>query len=223
MIKKEEFRLYSYSFLSQAFDYPSTESMTKIFGSDLVEVIYSYKEALVKEEEPSASSLIISLENIQNIQHKFQGAENISYSKGLLELQKEYTRLCHASKPRLLPLFESVYREGKLLQESTVEVARLYYGAGLKLDKDFSLPPDHISLELEFMAYLCSQEIEAIREKDSFVLDKAKKLQQKMLTEHLQFFVSEFAQRLQKHASSEFYKVTGRYMENYIDWELSRL
>jgi TorA maturation chaperone TorD len=220
MIKKEDFRLYSYSFLSQALDYPSTESMTKILGSDLIEVICSYKEALIKEK-PNASSLIISLENIQNI---FPEAENISDSKGfLLELQKEYTRLCHASKPRLLPLFESVYREGKLLQESTVEVARLYYGAGLKLDKDFSLPPDHISLELEFMAYLCSQEIEAIREKDSFVLGKANKLQQRMLTEHLQFFVPEFARRLQKHASLEFYKVTGRYLENYIDWELSCL
>jgi TorA maturation chaperone TorD len=220
MIKKEDFRLYSYSFLSQVLDYPTTESMTKILGSDLIEVICSYKEALIKEK-PNTSSLIISLEDLQNI---FLEVENTGDYEGfLLELQKEYTRLCHASKPRLLPLFESVYREGKLLQESTVDVARQYYGAGLKLDKDFSLPPDHISLELEFMAYLCSQEIEAIREKDFFVLDKAKKLQQKMLTEHLQLFVPEFAQRLQKHASLEFYKVTGRYMKNYIDWELSRL
>lgn len=116
MIKKEEFRLYSYSFLSQALDYPSTESMTKILGSDLIEVICSYKEALIKGE-PNASGLIISLENLQNI---FLEVENTGDSEDfLLELQKEYTRLCHASKPRILPLFESVYREGKLLQEST--------------------------------------------------------------------------------------------------------
>lgn len=178
----------------------------------------------VREKLGLKAGDILSVQTIGNDSVTFTvRARRRKAGRQTIELQKEYTRLCHASKPRILPLFESVYREGKLLQESTVEVARLYYGAGLKLDKDFSLPPDHISLELEFMAYLCSQEIEAIREKDSFVLDKAKKLQQRMLKEHLQFFVPDFAQRLQKHASLEFYKVTGRYLENYIDWELSCL
>ena len=40
-----------------------------------------------------------------------------------LALEKEYTWMCFASKPRLLYLFESVYREGKLLQESTFDIA----------------------------------------------------------------------------------------------------
>lgn len=212
MINKQDFRLYSYSFLSQALDYPSTESVTKLLESDLREVICSYKEALDREE-PCASRLITALNNI----------ENYSQESDLLEFQKEYTRLCHASKPRLLPLFESVYREGKLLQESTVEVARLYYQAGLELAESFSLPPDHISLELEFMAYLCSQEVEAIREKNSVVLDKAKKLQKEMLTEHLKIFVPAFAERLQKHTKLEFYKAAGSLLEAFIDWELSCL
>ncbi len=72
----------------------------------------------------------------------------------LLELQKDYTWMCFASKPRLVPLFESVYREGKLYQESTFEIARLYHHAGLEVAEKFKLPPDHIALELEFMAYL---------------------------------------------------------------------
>ena len=44
------------------------------------------------------------------------------------------------------------------------------------------------------MAYLCSQEIEAAENNDSFVLDKAKEMQQKMLTEHLRHFVPAFAE-----------------------------
>lgn len=221
MIDKKNFRLYSYSFLSQALDYPTAESVKKLFNPELREVVSSFKDTL-KDEEPSASRLVTALNNFQS--QMLEAADLYSSQESyLLELQKEYTQLCHASKPRLLPLFESVYREGKLLQQSTVEVARLYYQAGLKLSESFSLPPDHISLELEFMAYLCSQEIEAVEKNDSLVLNKAKELQLKMLTEHLRLFVPAFAQRIQKHASLKFYKVTGNFLEHFINWELSCL
>ena len=59
----------------------------------------------------------------------------------LLDLEKDYTWMCFASKPRQVYLFESVYREGKLLQESTFEIARLYFEAGLQLTETFTLPP----------------------------------------------------------------------------------
>jgi TorA maturation chaperone TorD len=221
MIKKENFRLYSYSFLAKALDYPTDESVKELFNPELIEAISSYRDAL-KNDEPSASQLRATLDDFQSRMLKAAGLYS-SQESYLLELQKEYTRLCHASKPRLLPLFESVYREGKLLQQSTVDVARLYYQAGLQLAEGFSLPPDHISLELEFMAYLCSQEIEAAEKNDSLVLGKAKEMQQKMLTEHLRFFVTAFAERIQKHASLEFYQAAGNYLEHFIEWELSSL
>ncbi len=221
MITKENFRLYSYSFLSKALDYPTSDSLKKLVNPELIEALASYQDTL-KDEEPSASQLRTALSDFRSqmleAAHLYSSQE--SY---LLELQKEYTRLCHASKPRLLPLFESVYREGKLLQQSTVEVARLYHRAGLKLSESFSLPPDHISLELEFMAYLCSQEIEAIEKNDALALNKAKELQLKMLTEHLRFFVLAFARRLQEHASLNFYRAAGDFLEHFIDWELSCL
>lgn len=188
---------------------------------ELIEAIASFKETL-GDGEPSASGLRTAIDNFSS---KMLETANLygSQPSYLLELQKEYTRLCHASKPRLLPLFESVYREGKLLQQSTVEVARLYHQAGLKLSENFLLPPDHISLELEFMAYLCSQEIKGIEENDIFIQNKAKELQLKLLTEHLRFFVSAFARRIKEHTSQDFYHTTGDFLEHFIDWELSRI
>ncbi|NLN22277.1 MAG: molecular chaperone TorD family protein [Syntrophomonadaceae bacterium] len=221
MVNKMSFRLYSYSFLAKALDYPTAESVKELFNPELIEAIFSYKDAL-KKEEPPASRLRTALDDFRS--RMLEAVDLYSSQESyLLELQKEYTRLCHASKPRLLPLFESVYREGKLLQQSTVDVARLYYQAGLQLAEGFSLPPDHISLELEFMAYLCSQEIEAAENNDSFVLDKAKEMQQKMLTEHLRHFVPAFAERIQKHATLGFYQAAGNFLEHFIDWELRSL
>ena len=51
----------------------------------------------------------------------------------LLELERDYTWMFFASKPRVAYLFGSVYGEGKLYQESTFAITRLYYEAGLSL------------------------------------------------------------------------------------------
>jgi len=91
-------------------------------------------------------------------------------------------------KPRQVYLFESVYREGKLLQESTFQIARLYYDAGLKLSEDFKLPPDHIAVEFEFMAYLCFNEVNGSKTPITKLNPTPSNCQKKVLEEHLQAF-----------------------------------
>lgn len=216
---KRSFRLHSYSFLAQALDYPSTDFAAKLFSPGLVEELSLFREVL-EGEEPEVSRLRNALGDLQ-IQFLEAQEAYSSQEAYLLELQKEYTRLCHVSRPRLVPLFESVYREGKLFQESTIEVVQLYHQAGMKVAEGFSLPPDHIALELEFMAYLCSQEVRAAVDNEPLVFKKARELQQKMLTEHLRFFVPGLARRLQEHAFLGFYKAAGRFLEDFLAWELS--
>ena len=41
-------------------------------------------------------------------------------------------------------------------------VRRMYLDTKLNLSNDFKEPPDHISIELEFMYYLAFKEIEAL-------------------------------------------------------------
>ncbi len=132
----------------------------------------------------------------------------------LLELERDYTRMCFASKPRLVYLFESVYREGKLFQDSTFEVARLYLDAGLKVTEDFRLPPDHIALEFEFMAYLCFNEHGAIEAGDAAKAEYAVSLQKKMLGQHVRPFALAFSERLGAHANTGFYRAIGRLTQH---------
>ncbi len=127
----------------------------------------------------------------------------------LLDLQKEYTRMCYVSKPRLVPLFESVYKEGKLFQESTFQIARLYDEAGLRPGSEFKLPPDHIALELEFMSYLIYQEMEAIKNGNSDKEQMALRLQEETLSKHLNHLGLSVADRLSQHAKSPFYQGMG--------------
>ncbi|MCP4132346.1 MAG: molecular chaperone TorD family protein [bacterium] len=73
-------------------------------------------------------------------------------SRSLEELQVEYTNLFINSYPALLcPPYESYYREGLVYGETTSNVLKCYKTA--KLDYAYEgEPPDHISVELEFIA-----------------------------------------------------------------------
>jgi TorA maturation chaperone TorD len=124
----------------------------------------------------------------------------------LLDLEKDYTWMCFASKPRQVYLFESVYREGKLLQESTFEVARLYHEAGLRTTEDFRLPPDHIAVELEFLSFLCFMEAEALRAGSADRESLSLRLQGELLERHLVPFGRSLAGRMEKSARTLFYR-----------------
>jgi putative dimethyl sulfoxide reductase chaperone len=134
-----------------------------------------------------------------------------------LDLEKDYTWMCFASKPRQVYLFESVYREGKLLQESTFQIARLYYEAGLQLSEAFKLPPDHIAVELEFMAFLFFNEAEAVREGHPEKANLAVRLQGEALQKHLMPFGLSVAERMEKHARTVFYRTLARTLRAVLE------
>lgn len=135
----------------------------------------------------------------------------------LLELQKDYTRLCFVSKPRLVPLFESVYKEGKLYQDSTFDIARLYDEAGLRLGEEFKLPPDHITLELEFMSYLIYQETEAISSGNKENEELAIRLQRETIVNHLGDFGLQFADKLYEHSHTPFFRNVAGILREFLE------
>ena len=134
----------------------------------------------------------------------------------LLELQRDYTRMFFASAPRLAYLFESVYREGGLLQESTFEVARLYRDAGLAVQETFTLPPDHIAVELEFLSFLFFKELEGANDGEADAVEYAQELRGLLLERHLQAFALHLAERMSQHARCQFYKVVGGALHGYF-------
>ena len=68
------------------------------------------------------------------------------------ELLIEYTRTFINAYPKVpCPPYESYYREGVVYGEASVQVEKIYRNHGLIYDYK-SEPPDHISVELEFLA-----------------------------------------------------------------------
>ncbi|MGI6559430.1 MAG: TorD/DmsD family molecular chaperone [Limnochordia bacterium] len=201
-----------YDLLARGFDYPDDELAASLTTSNQEEsFLWRLGQAAALLGE---GALAENLEAMDDFISTYSEPEDL-----LLELQKDYTRACFASRPRLVPLFESVYKEGKLLQDSTFQVARLYYEAGLQAEQKLDLPPDHIAVELEFMSYLCLQHFEALQKGEDELAARAEELQRELLDNHLLEFATSFAARFQEHGRTPFYRNLASCLAKVMDWE----
>lgn len=114
-------------------------------------LIFSYpNEDILREAEVLAKD-----SGIQELLELVNKLKSVS----LRVLQTEYTNLFITSYPTLrCPPYESFYREGRVYGESAVRVKELYRRYGLEYTYA-SEPPDHVSVELEFLALTGSEEL----------------------------------------------------------------
>jgi TorA maturation chaperone TorD len=185
-----------YNYLAQAFNYPDDGLAADISSGRFTEDLTGVVPAPAKEVVGALSI--------------YAGNDR---EKLRLEIERDYTWMFFVSKPRIAYLFGSVYSDGKLYQDSTFEITRLYYETGLTLDESFRLPPDHIAVELEFMAYLAYNEMEAIKaghaENEKYVLD----LQKKVLDNYLRPLSLNIGERIAGNARTVFYRTMGDLLQ----------
>lgn len=192
--------------LAQAANYPDAGLVNDLISGDFATTITGACEGLNITESAVA---------LRTLRTAYEGRVS-DHDTILLDLEREYTRLCFASKPRLVYLFESVYKEGKLLQDSTFQTARIYFEAGLKVDDAFTLPPDHIAVELEAMAYIMVNELEALKTGNRDNHSLARKLAEDLMHNHLKPFALSFADRLGTHGTVPFYRSVASIMTTFF-------
>ncbi|MHC4148943.1 MAG: TorD/DmsD family molecular chaperone [Planctomycetota bacterium] len=131
-------------------------------------------------------------------------------------LRVDFTRLFVGPFKLLAPPYGSVYLEdNRILGDSTVDVRSFYEGEGLEVViKD---APDHIAMELEFMHYLVTKQIEATGKANLQILESFLQKQQSFLQTHLTRWLPRFVQKVQENAQTEFYRkltqLTGMFVQ----------
>jgi TorA maturation chaperone TorD len=123
-------------------------------------------------------------------------------SASLEALGAEFTRLLGGVQEGLgpPPPFESVWREDRLIGESTVAVIEAYARAGFADIAPEAGPQDHIAVELKFLALLALREMEAWRGGDVAGAEKRLAQQREFLERHLATWVPRWADRLKAEA-----------------------
>lgn len=138
-----------------------------------------------------------------------------------LDLARDYARtFCGAgsTKKNSAYPFESVYtsESGMLMQEARDGALAWYHRFGLGRSESWTDCEDHIALELEFVAYLIGQAIEARRVGDEAREAELACAQRDFVHEHLIDWVPMFARDAESKARTDFYRGLCMLADAYI-------
>jgi TorA maturation chaperone TorD len=150
-------------------------------------------------------------------------AESASLTSDIDALRIDYSRLFIGPYRLLAPPYGSVYLENtrRIMGNSTLDVRNKYADEGLRLD--IKEAPDHIAIELEFMYYLISKEIEAALSAESIDATSYLTKQKDFLDAHLGIWVSDFSNNIAVNAETAFYRDLACQTKSFIEADLKGL
>jgi len=123
------------------------------------------------------------------------------------QLGVEFTRLFSGVQEGMgpPPPFESVWREDRLIGESTVAVIEAYAQAGFADIDSAAGPQDHIAVELKFIALLALREAEAWQAEDKASAHQRLIQQRDFLNQHLAAWVPRWADAIIEQARAPLF------------------
>lgn len=137
----------------------------------------------------------------------------------------DFEALFRVPGSRYLSPYESVYRAQsaggwcRLCGPEAAAVEQFYLREGLTPTAGFTELPDHVGVELEFMAVLCRQAGEAMKSGDRGAVQEYCRQQYCFFTEHVGTWVRVLAQRLASQAQTSLYRFLGNFLNLFLELE----
>jgi TorA maturation chaperone TorD len=153
------------------------------------------------------------------LRHEYQGPGDLE------KLRVDFSRLFIGPYRLLAPPYGSIYleKDHKVMENSTVDARERYRQAGLDISAKFKDAPDHIAAELEFMYFLIFKEIEAIYSDAPEAAYEQFCRQRSFLNNHLGLWATDFAQKVEKHAETDFYCNLAIAMRTFIAEDVAEI
>ena len=142
----------------------------------------------------------------------------------LQDLLVDYTRLFLGAPQALAKPYASVWlsTEPELMQDSAMELLRLYAQGGFEIDEAFADLPDHVAVELEFLYLLNFQLNQAQAAGDEAAALAVAVLRTAFLVGHLGRWLGGFILAVHEHAQSDFYRELAEFTELFVRLEGQR-
>lgn len=128
--------------------------------------------------------------------------------KWLEELSVEYARLfIGPNNPPAVPYASFYLSESRsLMTDETIDVRRRYLEAGMAVKDLYSVPDDHISIELEFVYYLTQKIIKLFEEGEREEASRLFEIREDFLSEHMAKWLFLFTDKVIESTQENFYK-----------------
>ena len=142
----------------------------------------------------------------------------------LQDLLVDYTRLFLGAPQALAKPYASVWltNDPELMQDSAMELLKLYEQGGFEIDPEFRDLPDHVAVELEFLYLLSYQQNRAVAAADGPALQAVEVLRTAFLIGHLGRWLGPFILAVHDHAECEFYRELAEFTELFVRLEGQR-
>ncbi len=129
----------------------------------------------------------------------------------------DYTQLFHGPVERISP-YECIQLgdSEELMGAAADEVRRFMADAGFAVTPESGELPDHISVELAFMAELARREASALEADDSKTAEFIESLQRRFLAAHLGRWAERFARKVWDRAKTPFYAAMAELLSGHI-------
>ena len=136
-----------------------------------------------------------------------------------MSLARDWTRLFRGvDRKGILPPYESLYRTGKLLKKPVQEMNRLFSDLGIRVPDEWHQPPDYIGVELDFMRFLCSKELDAYNAQEKEVV-VAVKAERSFVEHHLGVWVPQFCVKMTEQAREDYYRGVALLTMGLIEYD----
>ena len=206
--RQELYRFLAYLFTQN----PDRDFIDRLRSDEEIAQLQRFEDAI--GEDSSMEELRGSLRRMISMLRSWRDEDQ----KRLTKLQEDHARLLrgisrHYGPP---PPYESVYRSNVVMSDHASDVLTLYHRAGL--DVRGSEPPDHIGLELAFMAYLCEKEDEHGSEGDRKKAIEFISFQREFLSGHIMKWIPQFCRNVPNHDSA-FYTAVAELTTSWLRLE----
>jgi TorA maturation chaperone TorD/Pyruvate/2-oxoacid:ferredoxin oxidoreductase delta subunit len=143
-----------------------------------------------------------------------------AFSEAEPGLEREFTRLFLGPGRPVAHPFESVYREGRMMGQTTLDVRRRLATEGLA--PAGRALPDHVGIELTFMAHLAGREAKAWDD-DPEQARHYLALQGRFLHDHLAAWLPQFCHRVLAGRPHDHYAQLARQAEAFVAQDVARV
>lgn len=187
-----------YAFLARALAYPDAAHRATL-ASEILPVLRGLRPI----DEAVATALTAALE---------------ATDAPLGDLRRAYGELFPPVGSSDCTAYEAPYRTRDLFQETEIlaDVAGFYRAHGLAVGGRERERPDHIAVELEFMAVVARKEAHALAELGRGEVEVCRSTQDAFLRDHLGGWGCAFGDRLQHLTAHPFYRATGALLASWL-------
>ena len=205
-----------YAYLSDAFTNPPSPKEAQRLSSTefLDEAITLFSEAMAAALKQCAASVEDS--------HEWEG-----------QAREEFMRLFKIPGAQYVMPYESVYRDnreiegkritGLLMGQSSVDVQKWYRLAALEISEEFKDLPDHIALELNYLAHLCMKEGEFAQADDGARLTRALEMERDFLAGHVVEWLGPLRDRILEKSRHPYFCAVAELAVDFTNGDLATL